>query len=67
MRLVLVGGGVHEGVIGSCLMVTETPLGRAGEGDGEGMLIPTPFAILFLSMTAAAAFAVAVFASLMML
>jgi hypothetical protein len=74
MRPLLVGGGVSVGVIGSCLMVTAAPLGRAelrtGEGDGEGVLIPTPFGLLFLSTTTAAAvaaFVFAVFASLITL
>ena len=70
-RPLLVGGGVSEGVIGSCLIATE-PLGRTGtrtgegDGDGKGLVIPT-LALLFFSSTAVVAFVFAVFASLITL
>jgi len=72
MRPLLVGGGVSEGVIGSCLIATAPPLIRPdvrkgvddGEGDGDGVLIPTTLPLTFCAEAAAAAFVFAVFASL---
>ena len=54
MRPPLVGGSVRVGVMGSSFMVTRIPTGGwIEEGDGEGVVILTLLALVFLLKMAA--------------